>query len=136
MSPSLPPQRKYHGKCVEKRLTQATCVNRITIAKALFIPPCPSTILPSWPFDQLCARSDTPGCVTRKLKLKTKESDSWKIHQTIAMQGERVVTLLALSSLCPEEFNLVPRIQDSEKLFFLVNWLITRTSKKLISFCL
>ena len=44
--------------------------------------------------DQLCTRSDIPGCTTRKIKLKRQLA--CKIHQTFAMQGERVVTLLTL----------------------------------------
>jgi len=73
LSPS-PPPRKYHGKCVEKRLKQATCVNRILIAKALFILPCLSTLLLTLKqLVQLCGRSDIPGCAIRKLKLKTEK---------------------------------------------------------------
>ena len=52
---------------------------RITIANTLFIPPCPSTlILTLKQLDQLCARSDIPGCAKRKLKLKTEKSASCK----------------------------------------------------------
>ena len=42
-----------------------------TIAKILFIPPCPSTFLLTLrQSDQLCARSDLSSCATRKLKIQ------------------------------------------------------------------
>ena len=42
-----------------------------TIAKILFIPPCPSTFLLTLRQpNQLCARSDLSSCATRKLKIQ------------------------------------------------------------------
>ena len=42
-----------------------------TIAKTLFIPPCPSTLLLTVKQpDQHCVKSDIPGCSTRKLKIQ------------------------------------------------------------------
>jgi len=70
-----------------------------------------------------------PSCATRKLKLITEESASWKIQQTITMQGERVVTLLV-----PSRIQNGLRIRGLEKSFFLVNLRIYRISKKIISF--
>jgi len=42
-----------------------------TIAKTFFIPPCPSSLLLTIKqLNLMCARSDIPGCATRKLKIQ------------------------------------------------------------------
>ena len=61
---------------------------RITIAKTLFIPPCPSTlILTLKQLEQLCARSD--GCTKRKLKLKTEKSASCKYTKQLQWVSQK-----------------------------------------------